>query len=90
MHNDSAHGRPVAAKVCDAERHARRELAACYRLAGRMGWSYAIWANIWHRMPGEPSGAPYRDRSDIAKAGIKLDRVATGSDGPAQIKGRLN
>ena len=31
--------RPPAAPISEAERHARRELAACYRLADRMGWS---------------------------------------------------
>lgn len=28
---------PATSPVSDAERHARRELAACYRLADRMG-----------------------------------------------------
>ncbi|MDP3616181.1 MAG: class II aldolase/adducin family protein, partial [Rubrivivax sp.] len=40
--------------VSDAERQARRELAACYRLADQMGWSDLISAHISHRVPGEP------------------------------------
>ena len=43
----------AASSVSDEERHARRELAACYRLADRMGWSDLISAHISHRVPGQ-------------------------------------
>jgi ribulose-5-phosphate 4-epimerase/fuculose-1-phosphate aldolase len=46
--------RSQAAPISEAERHARRDLAACYRLADRMGWSDIISAHISHRVPGEP------------------------------------
>ena len=46
--------RSQAAPISEAERHARRDLAACYRLADRMGWSDIILAHISHRVPGEP------------------------------------
>ena len=54
MHTDSTQVRPAAAQVADAERHARRELAACYPLADRMGWSDIIPGHITHRVPGKP------------------------------------
>lgn len=43
----------MATGLSEAERHARRELAACYRIVDRMGWSDLISAHISHRVPGE-------------------------------------
>lgn len=72
---------PVA-QISDAERHARRELAACYRLADRMGWSDIISAHISHRVPGEPGHYlinPYGMLFDeiTASALIKTDAHGT-------------
>ena len=82
MHNDSAQVRPAAAQISDAERHARRELAACYRLADRMGWSDIISSHISHRVPGEPGHYlinPYGMLFDeiTASALIKTDAHGT-------------
>lgn len=59
--------------VSDAERHARRELAACYRLADRMGWSDLISAHISHRVPGEP------DHYLINPYGMLFDEITASS-----------
>jgi ribulose-5-phosphate 4-epimerase/fuculose-1-phosphate aldolase len=74
--------RPPAAPISEAERHARRELAACYRLADRMGWSDIISAHISHRVPGEPGhylSNPYGMLFDeiTASSLIKTDAQGT-------------
>lgn len=42
-----------AAAMSDAERDARRQLAACYRIFDHMGWSELIYNHITLRVPGE-------------------------------------
>ena len=63
----------AASSVSDEERHARRELAACYRLADRMGWSDLISAHISHRVPGEP------DHYLINPYGMLFDEISASS-----------
>ena len=74
--------RSQAAPISEAERHARRDLAACYRLADRMGWSDIISAHISHRVPGEPGhylSNPYGMLFDeiTASSLIKTDAQGT-------------
>ncbi len=40
-------------QISDAERTARLELAACYRIFDMMGWSESIYNHITLRVPGE-------------------------------------
>jgi ribulose-5-phosphate 4-epimerase/fuculose-1-phosphate aldolase len=69
-----------------AEASARRDLAACYRLADRMGWSDVISAHISHRVPGEPS------RFLINPYGMLFDEITASSliktDSQGTIYGR--
>ncbi|MGK2900837.1 MAG: class II aldolase/adducin family protein [Burkholderiaceae bacterium] len=62
-----------ADKLSEGERQARRELAACYRLADRMGWSDLISAHISHRVPGEP------DHYLINPYGMLFDEITASS-----------
>jgi ribulose-5-phosphate 4-epimerase/fuculose-1-phosphate aldolase len=60
-------------QISEAEQHARRELAAAYRLADRMGWSDLISAHISHRVPGEP------DHYLINPYGMLFDEITASS-----------
>jgi len=61
------------ARPSAAEAQARRDLAACYRLAERMGWSDIISAHISHRVPGEA------DRFLINPYGMLFDEITASS-----------
>jgi ribulose-5-phosphate 4-epimerase/fuculose-1-phosphate aldolase len=44
--------------TANAERAARRELAACYQLFDRIGWAEGMFNPITVRVPAPPSGGP--------------------------------
>lgn len=83
-----AQTRPAAVPSADDEAQARRDLAACYRLADRMGWSDIISAHISHRVPGEP------DRFLINPYGMLFDEITASSliktDGRGTLYSRSN
>lgn len=75
--------RSAAPPISDAERQARRDLAACYRLADRMGWSDLISAHISHRVPGEP------DHYLINPYGMLFDEITASSLIKTDARGTL-
>ena len=74
----------AAAPACAAEMQARRDLAACYRLADRMGWSDIISAHISHRVPGEP------DRFLINPYGMLFDEITASSLVKTDARGTIH
>jgi ribulose-5-phosphate 4-epimerase/fuculose-1-phosphate aldolase len=84
-----------AQAMSDAEWEARQQLAACYRIFDRMGWSELIYNHITLRVPGEenaflinPFGLHYREicASNLVKVDID-GRTLDGSPYPINPAG---
>ncbi|WP_336958807.1 class II aldolase/adducin family protein [Sphingobium aquiterrae] len=84
-----------ARTMTDAEREARQQLAACYRIFDRLGWSELIYNHITLRVPGEdnaflinPFGLHYREvrASNLVKVDID-GNVLDGSPYPINPAG---
>lgn len=84
-----------AQAISDAEWEARQQLAACYRIFDRMGWSELIYNHITLRVPGEenaflinPFGLHYREicASNLVKVDID-GRTLDGSPYPINPAG---
>lgn len=72
--------------VTDAERHARQQLAACYRVFDMLGWSEMIYNHITLKVPGEegaflinPFGLHFSEVT--ASSLVKIDIDGTKLDG---------
>lgn len=84
-----------AAAMSDAERDARRQLAACYRIFDHMGWSELIYNHITLRVPGEENaflinrfGLHYSEVTASNLVKIDIDgQVLDGSGGPVNRAG---
>lgn len=81
--------------MTDAEREARQQLAACYRIFDHMGWSELIYNHITLRVPGEedaflinPFGLLYSEicASNLVKVDID-GHVLDGSPYPVNRAG---
>jgi len=73
------------ATMSDAERDARRDLAACYRIFAHLGWDELIYNHISLRVPGEenaflinPFGLMYEEvtASNLVKIDIDGNKLA--------------
>ena len=84
-----------AAAMSDAERDARRQLAACYRIFDHMGWSELIYNHITLRVPGEENaflinrfGLHYSEVTASNLVKIDIDgHVLDGSGAPVNRAG---
>lgn len=79
-----------AAAMSDAERDARRRLAACYRIFDHMGWSELIYNHITLRVPGEenaflinPFGLHYSEVTASNLVKIDIDGQVLDGSGAA-------
>lgn len=79
-----------AAAMSDAERDARRQLAACYRIFDHMGWSELIYNHITLRVPGEenaflinPFGLHYSEVTASNLVKIDIDGHVLDGSGAA-------
>jgi len=86
---------PRVQVMTDAEREARQQLAACYRIFDRLGWSELIYNHITLRVPGEdnaflinPFGLHYREirASNLVKVDID-GTILDGSSYPINPAG---
>jgi len=71
--------------ISDAEREARQQLAACYRIFAHLGWDELIYNHISLRVPGEPDaflinpfGLMYEEvtASNLVKIDIEGNKLA--------------
>ncbi len=69
MREPGSHG---SARLQTAEWRARRDLAACYRLADHFGWSDIVWNHITARIPGT-------DQFLINRFGLRYDEVTASN-----------
>ena len=76
--------------ITDAEREARQQLAACYRVFDHLGWTELIYNHITLRIPGEegaflinPYGLHFSEvrASNLVKIDIDGNRLADSVDG---------
>ena len=66
----------------DAERRARVDLAACYRLADLFGFSDVVWGHITARVPGT-------ERFLINRFGLRFDEVTASNLVTLDADGRV-
>ena len=67
--------------VTDAERAARVELAACYRVFDQLGWTELIFNHITLRVPGAARGLPDQPLRPALPRGHRLEPGAIDVDG---------
>jgi len=63
----------ISRRWSEAERRMRMDLAACYRLADRFGFSDVIWNHITARLPGEVG------QFLLARFGLRYDEVSASN-----------
>lgn len=83
----------VAARYDPAEWQVRCDLAALYRLAGRLGMSDIVYNHISARVPGtddefliNPFGTLYQDMTASALVRIDRDGKVTDAHAPAEVR----
>ena len=70
---NSENVRSLTPAADDAERRIRLDLAACYRLADRFGFSELVWNHITARVPGP------ENRFLINRFGLRFDEVTASN-----------
>ncbi|MCW2236842.1 class II aldolase/adducin family protein [Azospirillum canadense] len=78
-----AAGRVAGTGIGDAERRARVDLAACYRLVAERGWGDLIYTHISLAVPGEPG------RFLINPFGLTFDEVTASNLVKIDIQGNI-
>ena len=75
--------------VSEAERAARVQLAAAYRIFDHLGWTEMIFNHITLRVPGEERRFPVDcfDFQVVNQSGVARERERQGAFGPHQQVG---